>query len=96
MVKRLKIQDKFNISYREYPLNCVFSKKNLKKKLKKNLIKKVAKKKITILYWKTNLTSVFNLVKVKKVRLNKKTKKKPNIIFKKNIKKKYKKKFKKK
>ena len=95
MVKRLKIQDKFNISYREYPLNCVFSKKNLKKKLKKNLIKKVAKKKITILYWKTNLTSVFNLVKVKKVRLTKKTKKKPNISFKKNIKKKYKKKFKK-
>jgi hypothetical protein len=49
MVKRLEIQNKFNTIYREYPLNCVFSKKNLKKKLKKNIIKKVAKKKIKIL-----------------------------------------------
>ena len=94
-VKKLNIQDKFNIIYREYPLNCVFSKKNLKRKLKENIIKKVAKKKIKILCWKANLNYMFNLVKVKKVRLVNKIKKKPNINFKKNTKKKFKKKFKK-
>ena len=70
-IKKLKISVKPSIISKIYPVNYVFSKKNLKKT---KIIKKI-KKKTTVLKWKTNIISAVKLVNIKKINISKASKK---------------------